>query len=331
MKNSILYPFKFDPILKPVIWGGSEICLFKNIRPQQDAIGESWEVSSISGSVSIVSNGTLKGKSLNELTAMYGDQLLGKSVIERFGVVFPLLIKLIDAQQALSVQVHPNDELAGKRHQSPGKTEMWYVVHAAENAFLYSGFKEEINEGKYLQSLKDNTFIQYLQRHNVKSGDVFFLPSGRVHAIGAGCFIAEIQQSSDITYRIYDYNRIDAHGNLRELHTELAKDAIDYQVYNDYKSNYKRTENQVTELVSCSYFTTNRIEGKKGDHIRLIHSDTFVVYICLQGKLQLTDYRNQVVELQQGESVLLPAENSVTVHLRVDTDCELLETFISNN
>ncbi|MDR0413684.1 MAG: mannose-6-phosphate isomerase [Dysgonamonadaceae bacterium] len=328
-KNKItVYPLKFEPLLKSVLWGGDAICPFKNIHPQQSGIGESWEISGVPGDVSIVSNGDLKGKSLAELLETGGERLVGKPVFERFGTTFPLLIKFIDARQALSIQVHPDDALAGKRHHSFGKTEMWYVVKAAKDAFLYSGFQKEMDAETYVQSLKDDSFMQYLQRHTVRAGDVFFLPAGRVHAIGAGCFIAEIQQTSNITYRIYDYNRTDANGNPRELHTELAKDAIDYRVYPNYKTDYASSgENR--ELVRCPYFTTYLIEGKKGTLLHRQHRDTFVIYICLSGKLKLTDAGNHSIELRQGETVLVPAETGGRIALQPEEDCRLLETYIS--
>lgn len=235
---SLLYPLKFDSILKSIIWGGDRITKFKNIQPQQDGIGESWEISGVKNNWSIVSNGELKGKSLQELVIEHKGELVGKSVYNKFGDTFPLLIKFIDAKQNLSIQVHPDDVLAKERHDSFGKTEMWYVVDADKNAFLYSGFKKQMTPDQYVQSVADNTFVDYLSKEETKAGDVFFLPAGRVHAIGAGLFVAEIQQTSDITYRIYDYDRKDANGNGRELHTELAKDAIDFKVYDNYKTKY---------------------------------------------------------------------------------------------
>ena len=323
----MLYPLKFEPILKEVIWGGDEICRFKNLHLQRTGIGESWELSHVKNNISIVANGELKGKSLEELIESYQEKLLGKKIIERFGTTFPLLIKFIDAHDALSVQVHPNDLLAKKRHNSFGKTEMWYVVNATPDAYLYSGFAQSITPEEYVRSLKDDTFINYLQRHEVKVGDVFFLPAGRVHAIGAGCFIAEIQQTSDITYRIYDYNRKDANGNPRELHTELAKDAIDYKVYPDYKLNYIPGQQPVQSLVSCPYFTTNLIEGKKGDTLQTSHPDSFSIYIALKGALQLTDNKCYSLAIRQGETVLIPAENRLTT-LAFKEDGKLLETYI---
>ena len=322
----MLYPIKFEPILKEIIWGGDEICRFKNLYPQRSGIGESWEVSHVKNNVSIVANGELKGKSLEELIETYREKLLGEKVIERFGTTFPLLVKFIDARESLSVQVHPDDLLAKKRHNSFGKTEMWYVVQAMPDAFLYSGFAKPMTPEEYVRSLEDDTFINYLQRHEVKSGDVFFLPAGRVHAIGAGCFIAEIQQTSDVTYRIYDYNRKDANGNPRELHTVLAKDAIDYAIYPDYKLDYT-PQQPVQALVSCPYFTTNLIEGKKGDTVQTAHPDSFSIYIGLEGRLQITDCNGCSVEIRQGETVLLPAENRLT-SLNFTEKGKLLETYI---
>lgn len=212
----MLYPFTFKPILKKVIWGGSDICPFKGITPVENGVGESWELSHVEGNYSIVDNGELEGKSLDELIRSYGKELLGEKVMERFGTTFPLLIKFIDARDNLSIQVHPDDELAKKRHNSFGKTEMWYVIKAEKGAGLYSGFSEQIDAEEYVKRVENNTIMDVLQRYDVNEGDVFFLPAGRVHAIGAGCFIAEIQQTSNITYRIYDYNRKDANGNGRE-------------------------------------------------------------------------------------------------------------------
>ena len=325
----MLYPLKFEPVLKPIIWGGEEICTFKNLRPCPDNIGESWELSAVAGTVSIVDNGDLKGKTLAELIDLYGEFLLGKPVMERFGTVFPLLIKFIDARQALSIQVHPNDELAKKRHNSFGKTEMWYVVKATEDAYLYSGFKEAIDADTYVQSLQDDSFVNYLQKHDVTPGDVFFLPAGRVHAIGTGCFIAEIQQTSDITYRIYDYNRKDDKGRPRELHVEWAKDAIDYQVYPNYKVDYPRGKEQRQSLVRCPYFSANLITGKTGDTLPLTYSyESFVIFICLKGNVAVTDNSHQPVMLKQGETVLIPAANIHSLQLEFSGDSQLLEAYI---
>ena len=257
----MLYPMTFKPILKKIIWGGSDICPFKGITPVQEGIGESWELSHVEGNYSVVDN---EGKTLDELIRTYGKQLLGEKVVEQFGSIFPLLIKFIDARDNLSIQVHPDDELAKKRHNSFGKTEMWYVINAAKGAGLYSGFSKQINADEYVKRVEDNTIMDVLQRYEVNPGDVFFLPAGRVHAIGAGCFIAEIQQTSNITYRIYDYDRKGPDGKGRELHTELAKDAIDYTLYPDYRTHYKAHTNATVELAACKYFTTNLLDVDHG-------------------------------------------------------------------
>ena len=323
----MLYPFRFEPILKEIIWGGDEICVFKDIQPRKTGIGESWEVSHVKDNVSVVASGELKGQSLGDLIEAHKEKLLGKKVIERFGTTFPLLIKFIDARDSLSIQVHPDDKLAKERHNSFGKTEMWYIINAAPNAFLYSGFAKTITPEQYVQSLEDDTFVSYLQKYEVKPGDAFFLPAGRVHAIGAGCFIAEIQQTSDVTYRIYDYNRKDANGNPRELHTDLAKDAIDYQVYPDYKLRPTSGKEEVESMVHCHYFTTNLIEAKEGKTITQTHDDTFAIYICLEGHAVLTDNNGYSIDLKQGETVLVPAEIQ-KITLQLQQDSKLLETYI---
>ncbi len=325
IKGETLYPLKFQPLLKPVIWGGSAISRFKNIQPVQEGIGESWEVSGMKGNTSVVSNGNLKGKSLKELIVEHQGSLLGESIHKRFGNTFPLLVKLIDAQEALSIQVHPDDKLAKERHDSFGKTEMWYVIRATQGAYLYSGFKQSITPEEYVEKVNDNTFTDTLQRYEVKEGDVFFLPAGRVHAIGSGCFMAEIQQTSNITYRIYDYNRKDAAGNSRELHTDLAKDAIDYRVYDSYQTHYVRKKNLPVELVTSPFFTTCLLEldqPMKRDYTKI---DSFVVYICVEGSATLRDNKGYSVEAARGESILIPA-NSQWMDIMPDGQCTLLET-----
>lgn len=323
----MLYPFTFKPILKSVIWGGADICPFKGITPVQEGIGESWEISHVEGNVSVVDNGALAGKSLDELIRTYGAELMGKKVIDRFGSVFPLLIKFIDACDNLSIQVHPDDELARKRHNSFGKTEMWYVVKASADASLYSGFSQQIDADEYVKRVENNTIMEVMQRYDVKSGDVFFLPAGRVHAIGAGCFVAEIQQTSNITYRIYDYDRRDANGNGRELHTELAKDAIDYTLYPDYRTHYTQKENEAVELVTCPYFTTNLLEYDqpvKRDHA---DKDSFVIYICMAGNALIKDNNGQEIKVHQGQTVLIPA-SATSVEINPSPTAKFMETYI---
>jgi len=322
-----LYPLKFDPILKPVIWGGSDICKFKRITPQIDCIGESWEISGVTGHISIISNGELAGTSLEELLLKEKGRLVGEKIYEKYGNTFPLLIKFIDARDNLSIQVHPNDELAKKRHNSFGKTEMWYVINASPDAFLYSGFEKSITPEEYVERIKNDTFIETLKKHYVKPGDVFFIPAGRVHAIGAGCFIAEIQQTSDITYRIYDYNRKDTDGNPRELHTELAKDAIDYTVYDSYKTEYTPHLNQAVRLVNCPYFTTNLLAIDQPMTRSYNQLDSFIIYICIKGESMIKDNKGNFIPLRQGESLLIPADTH-SVELIPSIKTTILETYI---
>ena len=324
-KGETLYPLKFQPILKPVIWGGSAISRFKNIQPVQEGIGESWEISGMKGDASVVSNGSLKGKSLEELIVEYQGSLLGESIHKRFGNTFPLLIKLIDAQEALSIQVHPDDKLGKERHDSFGKTEMWYVIRATPGAYLYSGFQQSITPEEYVEKVNDNTFTDTLQRSEVKDGDVFFLPAGRDHAISAGCFMVEIQQASDLTYRIYDYNRKDASGNSRELHTDLAKNAIDYRVYDSYQTHYERSVNQPVKLVSSPFFTTCLLELDQPVTRDYTELDSFVVFICVGGSATLRDDKGYTVKARSGESLLIPA-NIKWIEIMPDGHCTLLET-----
>ncbi|HIX75975.1 MAG TPA: class I mannose-6-phosphate isomerase [Candidatus Parabacteroides intestinipullorum] len=323
----MLYPFTFKPILKKVIWGGSDICPFKEISPVENGVGESWELSHVEGNYSIVANGELAGKSLDDLIRQYGAQLMGQEVIDRFGTTFPLLIKFIDARDNLSIQVHPDDELAKARHNSFGKTEMWYVIKATKDASLYSGFSKQIDADEYVKRVQDNTIMDVLQRYNVNEGDVFFLPAGRVHAIGAGCFIAEIQQTSNITYRIYDYNRKDANGNTRELHTELAKDAIDYTLYPDYRTHYKAHTNATIELANCKYFTTNLMDVDATMTRDFKDLDSFVVYICMEGKASLKDDKGNEIFVHQGQTVLMPADTK-GVTISPAPKAKFMETYI---
>lgn len=325
----MMYPLKFDTILKKILWGGSEICKFKNLDTKLDGIGESWEISQVKDNVSVIANGEYKGKSLTDLMQEKGAELLGQHVIDRFGDKFPLLIKFIDARDNLSIQVHPNDQLAKERHNSFGKTEMWYVISAQEGAGLYSGFSKQITPDEYVERVENNTIMDVLQFHPVKSGDVFFLPAGRIHAIGKGIFIAEIQQTSDITYRIYDYNRKDANGKGRELHTALAKDAIDYKMYSDLKTEYTPRKNEAVLLADCPYFTTNLLEINNERSIRrsVADKDSFVIYICMGGNIVLSDNNGCKTAMHQGETVLVPASMEY-VDLSTSESAKLLECYI---
>ena len=329
----MLYPMTFKPILKKIIWGGSDICPFKGITPVQEGIGESWELSHVEGNYSVVDNGALEGKTLDELIRTYGKQLLGEKVVEQFGSIFPLLIKFIDARDNLSIQVHPDNEYALRVEKEYGKTEMWYIIKAKpgaklySGAGLYSGFSKKINADEYVKRVEDNTIMDVLQRYEVNPGDVFFLPAGRVHAIGAGCFIAEIQQTSNITYRIYDYDRKGPDGKGRELHTELAKDAIDYTLYPDYRTHYKAHTNATVELAACKYFTTNLLDVDTIMVRDFSELDSFVVYICMEGKASIRDNKGNEIYIHQGQTVLIPADTDV-VTISPVPGAKFMETYI---
>ncbi len=299
--------YKFIPILKSPLWGGEKIATYKQIATDRKQIGESWELSGVEGDVSVVAEGPDAGKTLTELLARDKERLLGNRNYERFGTEFPLLIKFIDAREDLSIQVHPDDRLAWERHRSKGKTEMWYVVAADEGAHLRSGFTRQVTPAEYEKSVADDTITDLLTDHEVRPGDVFFLPAGRIHSIGAGSFIAEIQQTSNITYRIYDFNRRDANGNLRELHTEQAKGAIDYSVEADYRTHYEAVKDRPVELVACPYFTTTLYDLTRPCEIDLAATDSFLVVMCIEGSGTLTDDQGSAMPLRQGETVLVPA------------------------
>ncbi len=300
---------------------------FKELDSTLENVGESWELSGVPGNESIVANGELAGTSLPELISKYGGKLVGESVFKRFATTFPLLIKFIDARQDLSIQVHPDDELAMKRHNSLGKTEMWYVVDAEPGAKLLSGFSKEVTPKEYCDSVANSTITDLLSEHEIKPGDVFFLPAGRIHSIGAGAFIAEIQETSDITYRIFDFNRKDANGNTRELHTELAKDAIDYEVHGNYRTNYVPAKNKSVELVACSHFTTSLYDLTEEIRCDYAALDSFVVLICISGKATLIDNEGNKVDFHAGETLLLPA---LTKEARIipDGNAKIIQTHV---
>ena len=323
-----MYPLKFNPILKSTIWGGEKIIPFKNLDIKQEKVGESWEISEVPGDESVVANGPDAGKNLTELCAEYKGKLVGEENYAKFNGQFPLLIKFIDAQDDLSIQVHPDDALAQKRHNSRGKTEMWYVIGNSEGkARLRSGLSKQITPEEYAQAIAENTITDALQEYAVEPGDVYYLPAGRIHSIGAGCFIAEIQETSNITYRIYDFNRRDKNGNTRELHTELSKDAIDYTVETDYRTHYTPKKDEPVELVSCPYFTTtvyDLTEPHTADYSEL---DSFVIYICMEGKATVTDDEGNSLSMQAGESILFPATTK-TIEIVPDGGAKFLETYV---
>lgn len=305
--------YKFNPILKTTLWGGDRIASFKSILSSDDHIGESWEISGVKDNISVVCNGSDAGLSLNQLIERDGAKLLGEANFKRFGQEFPLLIKFIDAKQDLSIQVHPNDELAKKRHNSKGKTEMWYVVDATETAHLKSGLGSELTPESYVKAIEDNTICDKLKDYRVKAGDVFFLPAGRIHSIGAGCFIAEIQQTSDITYRIYDFNRVGADGKPRQLHTELSKDAIDYTVLDDYRTDYIAPANGLVSLVDCPYFNVG-LAVLSGNVISIPDVDSFKIVIAIESDIIIETAEGSET-VCKGETALIPA-NSTNVNIK---------------
>ena len=301
-----MYPLKFQPILKERIWGGTKLKTLFNKPITTDITGESWEVSAVKGDISVVANGKFTGQSLQELIEQYPNELLGKHVHKAFGTDFPILIKFIDAREDLSIQVHPNDELAKKRHNSFGKTEMWYVLQADPDAHLIVGFNKEVTKAQYQEALNSGKLTELLNYEEVKTGDTFFIKTGTIHAIGKGIIIAEIQQTSDITYRVYDFNRRDKNGNLRELHTELALDAIDYTYRNDYKVRYTDNEDVTNPLVHCPYFITDYLPLTKDFSKDLSADDSFHIYMCVKGEGTISD-GEVALPIRQGETVLFPA------------------------
>ncbi len=322
-----LYPLKFKPIYKDKIWGGDKIKILfgKDFSPLPNC-GESWELSGVEGNVSVVENGFLAGNDLAELMEIYMCDLVGDKVYEKFGTEFPILVKIIDSREWLSVQVHPDDALAMKRHKQNGKSEMWYVLQSDENAQLISGFNKDITEKEYLENFKKGTLKNILNFENVKEGDVFYIPAGRIHALGPGVCLAEIQQTSDITYRIYDWDRLDEKGRSRELHVEQALAAIDFGHHEDYKNNNTQIMNMSTNLVKSPYFTTNIISIDKPLARDYYSFDSFVIYLCTEGKC-IIEYANGKETVSKGETVLIPAELN-ELNLIPDNTARMLEVFI---
>lgn len=326
----MLYPIKFKPRVKERIWGGHVIAAKKGRaagRLSADKLyGESWDISSVAGDVSVVSNGFLKGNNLEEIVEVYMGDLVGERVFDRFGVEFPLLVKYLDCNDVLSVQVHPDDALAADRHNAYGKTEMWYVVDRKPGAALYIGFKNRnITREEYIEAVAKSTLPELLNRVEVEPGDVFFIPAGVVHALGAGIEVVEIQQTSDITYRIYDWDRVDAAGKSRELHTALAVDAIDFSIdAAGLHKTYAATPNAATQVVACAYFTTSVVDVEARLEIDRAALDSFTIYICISGEVEVA-VAGGSERLTAGEVVLIPAESDSVVI----TGCgRLLETYV---
>ena len=322
-----LYQFlKFEPILKEKIWGGEKLINVLNKNSSKKNIGESWEISDVENDTSIVANGNLVGQSLKQLINTYTTDFVGEKVYKQFGGKFPLLIKYIDAKEALSIQLHPDDVLAKKRHNSFGKTEMWYVMQADDKANLIVGFKNKVFAKEYKELVENNSLLSVLNVDEVSEGDVYFIEPGKVHAIGAGVLLAEIQQTSDVTYRIYDWDRPNPDGTFRDLHTEEAIDAIDYSAKENYKTEYKKEQNNASEIVSCPYFTTNVLPVNGNISINHNDKDSFVIYMCVEGSVEF-EYENQTEKLQMGETILVPACIK-NINIKADVASELLEVYI---
>lgn len=316
--------YKFEPLLKQTLWGGDKIIPFKHLNTQMDHVGESWEISGVKGNETIIADGEHKGKSLNELVREQKERLVGMENYQRFGDEFPLLIKFIDAQQDLSIQVHPTDEIAHRQGKSRGKTEMWYALEPTPGAQLYNGLKQKITPEQYKKMVENDTITDALARYEVREGDVFFIPAGRIHAIGAGCFVAEIQQTSDVTYRIYDFKRKDKDGNYRELHTKEASESIDYTVLSDYRTEYNHTKNEGVQVVSCPYFTTAVYDLTEPMTLDYSELDSFVILIAVKGEGRLT-CNGQETSFRMGDTVLFPA---TTDEVKVEGTVKFLETYV---
>lgn len=316
--------YKFEPLLKQTLWGGDKIIPFKHLNTQTERVGESWEISGVKDNETIVANGPDKGKSLNQLVCEQKAKLVGEENYQRFGDEFPLLVKFIDARQDLSIQVHPDDETARRQGKSRGKTEMWYTLESAPGAHLYNGLKKKITPEEYERMVADDTIVDALARYEVKEGDVFFIPAGRIHAIGSGCFVAEIQETSDVTYRIYDYKRKDKDGNYRELHTKEAAQSIDYTVLPNYRAGYEPILNEGVQLVECPYFTTAVYDLTEPMTLDYSELDSFVILIAVKGEGTIKA-NGEEMTFKIGDTILLPA---TTTEVKIEGTIKFLETFV---
>lgn len=320
-----MQPIKFNPLLKSTLWGGNKIIPFKHLDSNQENVGESWEISGVPNNETIVSDGELKGQKLNDVVATLKDKLVGTANYKRFGNEFPLLIKFIDARQDLSIQVHPTDEIAKQQGKERGKTEMWYIMDSDADAKLYSGLKMQITPEQYKEMVENDTICDALAQYKVKADDCFFLPAGRIHAIGTGCFLAEIQQTSDVTYRIYDFKRKDKDGNYRQLHTQEASECINYNVEKDYRTEYTPKKNEGVNLVNCPYFNTAVYDLDEPMTLDYSELDSFVILIAIKGEGTIKDNEGNEMSLKVGETILIPA---TTQSLKVEGTVKFLETYV---
>lgn len=328
---SQLYPFLFEPNLHPVVWGGSQLRTYKGMKPADDPIGESWEVSAVPTSTSVISNGEFRGQDLVSVINAQPEAILGNKVCEQYGGKLPLLVKFIDAKRDLSIQVHPNDEMAQREHGKMGKSEMWYIIKADPGSFLYAGFSKEITSDEYQRRIADGTITDVLAKHEVQPGDVFYLPAGRVHAICGGIMLAEVQQSSDVTYRIYDYNRPGMDGRPRELHTALAAQALDYHVEENYRTEYAEIPDKAVHVINSQYFDVRVMELTAPLHRNLIKYDSFIISMCIEGdcKLQIRSTGDELI-LHEGNTTLVPASIADYDVIPLTGKTRLLDAFIDN-
>ncbi len=338
---SPFYPLLFLPNLHPTVWGGHQLRPYKGLEPSDEPIGESWEVSAVPTSTSIISNGPWAGRDLISVVAEHPDAILGKKVNEKYQGQLPLLVKFIDAKRDLSIQVHPNDEMAMREHGKMGKSEMWYIIKADEGAHLYAGFKQEITPEEYQRRVEDGTITEVLAVHHVKAGDVFYLPAGRVHAICGGIMLAEVQQSSDVTYRIFDYNRPGMDGKPRELHTDLAAQALDFHVEDSYRTEYAESSNKAIQVIDSPYFSVRVLDVSKPFHRDLRKYDSFIITTCIEGDCEIR-LRPTVhsplsivhcplsIILKEGNSTLIPAAIADYDLIPQTSTTRLLDAFIDN-
>lgn len=326
-----LYPLLFEPNLHTVVWGGDRLCPYKGLQPKTEPIGESWEVSAVPSSISIIKNGEYAGRDLISVVAEHPVEILGEMVASKYDNKLPLLIKFIDAKRDLSIQVHPNDEMARRVHGKSGKSEMWYIIDAKPGSYLYAGFKTQISAYEYKKRIADGTITDVLAKHEVKPGDVFYLPAGRVHAICSGILLAEVQQSSDLTYRIYDYNRPGLDGKPRELHTELAAQALDFHVEDSYRTIYPEDENRSNLVLDSPYFSVRVTDMKESFHRNLTKYDSFIISMCIKGdcKIVVRSTGDEII-LKEGNSCLIPAAIADYDVVPLNGYSKVLDAFIDN-
>lgn len=323
-----IYPLQFKAIFKEKIWGGQKINtrLGQDFTPLQNC-GEMWSLSGYPDQQSIISNGFLEGNELNEVLEIYMDELVGEKIFDQFGNTFPILVKILDCNEWLSIQVHPDDELAIKRGQEGGKTEMWYILEADPEAQLISGFNEKTNEHTFLRKIEEKKMTEIMNFEEVKKEDVFFMPAGRVHSIGPGILLAEIQQTSDTTYRLYDWDRLDKNGIGRELHLKEAMEAIDFEVYEQYKTEYTQKLNESTQIANSPHFTTQLLHLNNGVQKDYRELDSFVILLAVEGQFNYTDNLGNLGYIKTGESLLIPA---IQDHINIlpNGECKILEVYI---